>query len=439
MDILYSLLINKKFDDIIEHIYSKNVLKDMINQEETNSKLNLIDLGNKAKNDKKYHKEFIKRLINYVIRKKSKLKMDEGNKKYIISIANNEILIKLFVLHTYAFLSVFLQYIGIDLEFNIGNIALMQISFYPRKNKYIYIWLTDPNLINDEQRHQIINNIFINQKVFRIVFGADSKDFPYMFGTYLEGNKEWIQNFIQKSIDLRLFCEFIKLMNNFEDKKCSIYDSLLYFKTIDKKKYDQLNMINKQMEPPKTEDALSQPKNWDIRNLTESHIYYALYDVYYLKQLLFDMVKFIKDGKTYFKLNSQIYRLISFDKYDITTIIKDSKQMVDPINNYIIKEKNTTMIKLFNEYVTDINIKYPPLDVNILLNINYFRKSLMILIKRVIYYLVLNSYTVYVNKFYEYRKKITIFELFNTLKSYDFDMLMSLFQQIIDELKKKIQ
>jgi len=428
MEHIYKLFIKNKYDDLINLLYNNEIISND-NLEIIKNKMTLKQLGKKSLTDKKYEKEFLKRIISFITRKKS-TETITIKKKYYIIVANTELLNKLFVLYTYAFLSSKQQFVGIDLEFNTGKIALMQLCFFPSKKKFNYIWISSPPSIDISMRHQIINNVFINQKIFKIAHGPDALDTPYLLHTYLENNDLWIMNFVQKSIETRFFCEFIKLLKEEEDKKCSIYDALLYFKTIDNEKYDELTIINKQMVP------LKEHENWDITEMSKSKTFYAAYDVVYLKPLIFDMIHNIDDGETYYRLNMSIYRMITMDKYDVISVVKDSKKMVDPINNYLVPDKKTTLIKIFNEYVTQIKITNPKLDVNILLNINYYRTSLMILIKRIIYHLIISNYSIYVNKFYQFKGKITITDMFEIFKTYKLEILNSFFQQVLNELKK---
>lgn len=431
METLHNLFINKNYDLIIDFLYDNKLLENLTNLKLTNSNLKLSNLEKKVINDDKYKKEFLKRLVNFISRKKSNETLF-FKKKYFIIIANTELLTKLFILFTYSFLSTKTQFIGIDLEFNTGKIALTQISFFPHNKKFNYIWILSPPLISSSFKPHVINNVFINQKIFKIVHGADALDFPYLLHTFLENNSLWIMNFIQKTMETRYLCECIKLIKKEEDKKCSIYDALLYFNVIDQEKYDELTIINKQMIP------IEEHKNWDINQMSQSKIFYAANDVVYLKDLLFSMIHNINDGLTYYKLNASIFRMITMDKYDVIDLIKESKKLVDPLNNYLVPEKNTTLIKMFNEHISKIFIEYPKLDINIIINIDYYRKSIMILIKRIMYHLILNKYKVNVNKFYEYRKKISIIEMFEVFKEFKLDILTSFFNQILNELKKVI-
>ena len=85
-------------------------------------------------------------------------------------------------------------------------------------------------------------------------------------------------------------------------------------------------------------------------------------------------------------------------------------------------------------------INTPKLTINIndLLNINYFRSSLMLLFKMIIYSIITNNYTVYKNKEEIYMEKIGLEDVFDTLKLIHLEKLRRLVKAFYNESFKNI-
>src|SRR5690606_32943201 len=168
-------------------------------------------------------------------------------------------------------------YVGIDFEFNHRKIALCQLGFFPQRNKK-FIWLVNPTLFTEDQTTMFIENVFISQYIRKILHGCDSLDIPYIFNELFLNDTTYIYKFISKISDTRFMCEYYKLVTDSFDNKCSIYDSLLLFNIVDKQKYNELVDINESIGP--IHDV-----SWDIKKISIIQTKYALYDVYYLKDL----------------------------------------------------------------------------------------------------------------------------------------------------------
>lgn len=370
---------------------------------------------------------------------KTEFKEAYPDRFYIIK-CDDDVKIKLFLLH-----SIFYQldslhhkdnklYIGLDFEFNERKIALAQISFNQlRRHKYIFV--LDPNLLTEYQINLMIKTIFTSN-IQRIVHGSDSLDIPYIFENLFANDKDKIIKFVRTTIDTRFICEYYKVTSQFTDKKCSIYDALLFFKTITQKKYDDLIKNNSIMGPV-------QDINWNVKNMSSFHLKYAAYDVLFLRRFLSDMHKMAKKIGNIDRTMAYITTITKFtflEKYNVISIIPETKLIVDKINNYIIKigEKNHTLISIYNDVIT--NMILPGLELRIadILNINYFKGYLTFIFKRIIYSILSDRYTIYINKSDKYNEKITFKDIYPILSKADLGKFISLLEKIYQHAKVEI-
>ena len=115
----------------------------------------------------------------------------------------------------------------------------------------------------------------------------------------------------------------------------------------------------------------------------------------------------------------------------------EKKSRIDPINNYIAIGKNDkkTLVSIYNELISSKKI-----GLTELLAINFFKSSLTLLFKRLIYAVITNKYAVYENKKDRYHTKIQFDEVYADLKEMNLDKLEMLLhekhQLIINELEK---
>lgn len=346
------------------------------------------------------------------------IKISDNNTKesYYIIKADDQNKIRLFVSYSILYHYVSTEkkhYVGIDFEFNEHKIALCQVAFFHSlsRNKR-FIILFNPQDLTTIQTQYIIKFLFTSNYVYKLVHGSDSLDIPYIFQEFFMQNTTYIFNFVKRVIDLRFLCEYNKILAN-EEKKCSIYDALLYYGVINQKKYDYLVNVNQSLLVPTG-------VNWNINNMSDNHLIYASYDVIYLR----DLYKKIKHTK-YIPL---ITRFIYLEKWHVSDLLIKIKNKVDPLNNYIIKNKNSinddindniTLISVFNNLISDnivIHVNSEDIKINDLLAINYFKTPLILLFKYVIYSILCDKYTIYKNKKDLYTKKIDIGQIFDTFK-----------------------
>lgn len=273
--------------------------------------------------------------------------------------------------------------IGLDFEFNKRVVATAQLSFYYKKTIYIFVY--EPNIYNDEHEKIIINTIYTSN-IKRVLHGSESLDIFYIYTDLLKNDKNNIIKFTSSVIDTRFMCELHKIQKKHNDNKCSIYDALLFFGVINQSKYNDLDEIGVAMGPIQYID-------WNIHKMNDARLQYTLYDVLYLKQLGIKLKKIL--GKSSYKIVNNVFRLVVYDKYKIISVISAVKEIVDPLNNYFIIKNQTqhTLISLFNKYVLSI----PPY-VSELLRINYFKSSLSIIIKHILYNHIFKTHIVFSGK-----------------------------------------
>lgn len=354
--------------------------------------------------------------------------------KFILLIADSDIHIKLFILFLYYYTSLIKHtkeqhnHIGIDLEFTIGIVALMQINFGK------YLWIIDPRKYEKDKLNIIAKKIFINSKIYKILHGADALDIPYIFSGLLDNDKDKILKFMNRFIDSRFLCEYVRTSLG-EEGKCSIYDAMLYFGTITKEKYDELMKINEIMGP--IQDVM-----WDINKLSSFHIKYAFYDVLHLIDFLKDIYKMIlnktpQNIRTYYYI-LEIIRFAILERKGITTVLEYVKNVINPLNNYLIKTKsgNQTLIKIYTDIMNNfiIHEEKGNIDLNFIDKINYVKGTWSFLLKYIVYQLCSKKFKVYKTKtelmtdtidleiLYKEMEKIKMYKILKLLKLFEIDV-----------------
>ena len=385
---------------------------------------------------------------HYNLESKNEVKDNKYNVNYELIICDNEIKIKLFCIYLILFnmessirkkifdyeINSKKTFVGIDYEFNNRIIALMQINFErlnsDNKDTTSHIFIINPGEFDDYNKNLLIKYLMTNNSCYKILHGCDSLDLPYMYEILFNNDSKLIKDFTTTVFDTRFFCEYYKLTLGME-KKCSIYDALLFFEVIDKNKFDELNTIHDYMGPV-------QDISWNIKKMSSYHVKYALYDVLFLKYFLLNIYKLsYKNTKKYFKsylLIAPITRFIFIDKKEITKVILNCKKNIDPINNFHIKinGKNITLITIYNEIINDLKINNWQIDIQNILMVNYFRTGLVTVFKNIIYYLVIKHFTLYEKKNMIYNQPFELNHIYDTLNENNY---LNLFLLFIDEFK----
>ena len=387
----------------------------------------------------------IKETFLKILRKNSDLKIPNKKKqKYYIKKVTDNITLKLLL--TYAMFYYFDNIqklksgpyknlmIGLDFEFSENKIALCQIGFFPFK-RFKYIFILDPKMLSEKKKLLFIQTMFTSS-IYKITHGSESLDLPYIYEQLFENNKTYIFDFTKMMIDTRFLCEYFKIFFKSSDRKCSIYDALLHFNVINNTKFIELNKINDSMGPV-------QDVRWNIKKMSSYHLKYVLYDVLYLKEFVINVFKLSleKNNSLYQQLKyiSQINRFICYEKYDVSEILKETKMLVDPMNNYIVypkfQENKKTMITIYGEVMEFIILPSIDMKITKLLDINNFKKPLILLFKRIIYGIILEKYQVYENKKDKVHSHI---EYTNILKKL-IDLKLERFSILIDNFIESVK
>lgn len=334
------------------------------------------------------------------------------------------------------------MFVGIDYEFNNRKIALMQINYErlcsPSLETSSHIFIINPGEFDTKESDILITYLMRCKLLYKILHGCDSLDLPYMYDILFDSNIQIIKDFTSTVYDTRFFCEYYKNTVD-EDKKCSIYDALKFFDVIDKNKFEELNNTHDYMGPV-------QDINWSIYKMSSHHKKYALYDVLFLKHFLFKIYKKAytitpKYYKSYLIIPA-LTRLIFMEKKEVTNIIKKSKSDIDIIHNYLIKynNQNFTLIKIYNDIIQDIFIDDWGLKLDNILLINYFRSGLIIIIKKIVYYIIIKKMTVYINKQKTMNNNLNIDELFDTINdTKEYMRLHGFLKSLYNKIKLKLE
>ena len=366
-------------------------------------------------------------------------KREVVDNNYILLVASEDIISKLFILFLYYYDQTLKPdketkyHCGIDYEFNIREIALMQLNFEK------YLWIVDPKKYDLEKRDIINDKLFFNNKVYKVLHGSDALDLPYMYDKLFDNEQEKILRFMKKFIDTRFLCEYVRSSLG-EEGKCSIYDAMLYFGTINQAKYDELMEINAAMGP-------IQDVQWDISKMSSFHIKYAFYDVLQLIDYLKDIFKKINDDtpnyiRTYYYI-IEIIRFVIMERKGVTKVLEYAKSVVNPINNYLIKsrEGNITLIQKFNKVMEDeIILKDDKGDiyVNFIDKLNYVKGAFVFLLKYILYYTCTKKYRVYKKKDELMTEEINVEDLYKEIEKIKMFKLLKLLKLYESHINKKI-
>lgn len=324
------------------------------------------------------------------------------------------------------------NYVGIDYEFNERKIALAQLCFFYKENKN-YVWVIDPREFNSAQTDLFIKYLYTNKHIYKILHGADSLDTPYMFTELFKNDYPTIFKYCRNFVDTRFLCEFIKIDTKQESKKCSIYDALLYFKVLSKEKYDYLMTNHEHMDP-------IYKLQWNILHLKSFQLEYAVYDVFYLKDFLIQMMK---TASLSIQIVPELTRFVFLEKYEIINLTKELKPIVDKMNIYRIKSNkpnkylDSTLVTTYNKLSTDLSVTINEysVDLNTLIQINYFKTPLTIILKYFLYSYLVTHFNVLVNSSLRYQTKMDTTNIYNTFDSLGMKNLILFFTEYEKKLK----
>lgn len=455
---LYNL-IPDNFDTLVETMYNNS---DTINEEFKTFNKDYVDLylASEVKDDKdnilKVKKLIIACLDHYkslVLKEEDEIKFPRTKIRYVTVVGDTEIKVKLFYLYVmlYAFeANLRHQYkkntmekkthAGIDYEFNNRQIAIMQINFETIAHKDVetksYIWLVNPGPFDKKDYDNLIINLMTNKHIYKILHGPDSLDIPYMYEVMFKGNQQVCLDFTAKIFDTRFLCEYFRLSVS-EEKKCSIYDALMYFGTISEEKYRDLEDTHDAMGPV-------QDISWNLKKMSSHHLKYALYDTLFLQHFLTDIFRMVQKrtpqyARAYHYLTA-LTRFVFLERREVTDIISTCKDVVNPINNYMIKErgKNITLVSLYNATIDGMYLEDIDVHLNFLMTVGYFKKTISFLFKYIVYHIATKNYTVHKNKFETYNDGVDLGLVFDKLKKHEFKTILELLGSFNLEAQKKI-
>lgn len=348
--------------------------------------------------------------------------------KYLLYITNNDIIHKLFIMFLFYYDMLVNEvdnnnkiHCGIDFEFNDNIIALMQINF--AVNNYRYIWIVDPTYYDKDKINIISDKIFLNDRVYKVLHGGESLDIPYIYKYLLHNDKNKILQFTKKLIDTRFLCEYVRISVLIKGK-CSIYDAMIYFGTINKLTYDDLVNNNDNMGPV-------YKIKWDINNLDDSIIKYTLNDVLNLNVLVNDIFRRILDVtptyvRTYYYI-MKIVRFVILERQGVSDIVEFVKNKVGKLNNNMTMFNGKSMMyyNIYNMVIDNcvVNDGDDIVYISFIGENDYIRK----------YYNMLLRYVVYC----ELGNELVIEDLYDELDKYGFGKIVGLLKLFGAYVKSK--
>lgn len=352
----------------------------------------------------------IRHTASFYLQSKNEFNNSQNNNNYYIIKVHNSKQIELFLLYaSFYYLDSIKNnnslIVGIDFEFNNKKIALCQISYYPAR-KYKYIFVINPSMFTFHQKEILIKTVFTSP-IYRVLHGSESLDIPYLYNELFNHNFEIIKKFTETLIDTRFLCEAHKIRIHEQNKKCSIYDALLYFNVITKQKYDDLQKNNDAMGP-------IYKVNWNINTMSNHSLKYAIYDVLFLKE--FVIALFTISNNKLCKYTTDANRFVYYEKHGISTIIRDSVGYINKNNKY-----TSIYISIINKI---------PIASN-LLDINYFKSTLIAIFKIIIYSCIDN----YINKNKNKHKDELNKSIYNALDGLKLNKFIRLLKFIARESK----
>ena len=398
----FNYFIEKLDDILIDSIKAQISVKCITNEDYL---LNIIKNENKIQDIL----IFIYYIINCYLLKYKDLELNSNEEMNIKK--NNNVIYYIFKTDTLEKLNIFrlflrifylidpspTNYIGIDLEFNTKVAALIQLCFEGFKlpdddNIYSFIFIFDPNQLVESDRYCLINKYLLNKNYYKLLHGAESLDIPYLFTTIFKNNKEQIIKFTKMYIDTRYLCEYYNQENK-KNAKCKIYYALQNMGVISKKQFDKLKDNEEKM-------GHIYDIKININNISDELLKYTLYDVLFLKQFFF---KFIyrsdnTKNKIYIGVIPEITQFILLEKRGIINIFSKLKISIDRTNNNytFINGKFFKLIDIYKKLSDKIQLS--KININYLLNINFFRGFLNYLIKLLIYNHIIIKNKVFLSK-----------------------------------------
>ena len=312
---------------------------------------------------------------------------------------------------------------GIDFEFNRVNnkrqIALCQINLEDVTTEADIVFF-DPKMLNKSQMG-IFKKLLVHNKVSKILHGGESLDLPYLFNNVLTTLKEQKQ-FSKNFFDTKFLCDFYNLKEK-GNIRCKINYLNHQMGVITKKQFDYLQTMEEKM------GYISSIKI-NVKKMSDLLILYTLTDVLYLPSL----IKRFPNNILYRKILPQMTCFVIILKMK-TNNLADLVNYISKFNIYYLKS-DYGKINLVEIYSLILYMIYDKMKIfHNLLDINYFKKSIELIVKFYLYNEIINNYEVWVNKTKKLNKKINIKKL-NIMK--EFSHIYKYFSKIYKGIKKII-
>jgi len=310
------------------------------------------------------------------------------------------------------------HFLGCDFEFNKVSkdkkeVALFQINCEKDNDNIGYIFIFKPTEIDSKQQ-KILIKLLTNKNIIKILHGGESLDIPFLFDQLLKTETN-IKNFCKKLFDTKYLCEFYHLQNK-KTSKCSIYFMLEELKIITANKIKDLEKIEEHMGPIYLIDI-------NIHKLSNDLLKYSLYDVLFLPELI---KKFLKMNFIYTDLIPDITSFVFQYKRLNDHFFNNLKNEVNSFNIHFIKNRDNIYFlnDIYNYYSGALIYK----NFENLKNITYFKESMEILFKYIVYKKIQKEQDIYKNKLIVAKK----------LKDYNFNQYPNL-KNLLTKLNLKIK
>jgi len=371
--------------------------------------------------------------------------------QYYISINKKKeqnILFHAFLL-TYTLESLFHKtfYVGVDFEYTHRIIKLAQLNFEHKSDLRSFIMIVSPSDLTETVMKHLIKYVMCNSHMKKILMGADSLDYPYLRDEMLQKNPSKIIKFTNSMIDVRYLCEYYKTLHGVDlnYSKCSIYDAVVYFGVINQEKRDQLALMEETMPVPVDRD-------WTITHLSISQQKYVQYDVIFLKYYYFRLI-FVatndgandKEKKNIIDLYKHVmYELTQFiylEKSSITVMTVKCKEEVDVMNNYMVRRPHHIykMQDIFKAVSSELITSSPYTDIDKLNNVKMFATTITLIIKKLVYTIVSQKYTIHKSKMETWSDKLSNEYVFDFYEEMGYQYLKRMFIDLDKILRDKIQ
>lgn len=335
-------------------------------------------------------------------------------------------------------------YVGIDYEYTNKKISLAQLNFEHHISNSSIIQIVSPNELEPNMMDNFIELIICNKYINKILHGSDSLDIPYMYEHMLKSDPKKIIRFTRSLIDTRFICEYYKLNHETSsDDKCSIYNAVSYFGVVSSAKGKALDDLL---------EAMPADYVWNIHKMPKSQVYYAFYDVIFLKYFYYRILNlatkdYEDDSKKkailtmYRHVLKELTQFVYLEKREITFLVNKCKQEVDPVNNYMIRKPDSInkLVDIYNKISVGLKSIDPIADIDQILKVPYYKGQISILLKKMIYTALTRKCRINKDRNTVWSDKLSndyVYDFFNEMQFYH---LTKIFKNIENEINIRIR